>query len=365
MSDAVIFQEEFGTDNESIVRVEGRWGSVFPADYKAFLLLHNGGVPFPNFPGALAEEGSELWPIERFLSLGDIELQKSYPIRYSLQDADEAELQAHNLKLDELLVFAIAERGVYCLNLARDSGNEIYFVNFSDGDGIVRVHAPSFADLFDSLTFSQWVDDDDPYRLQTGIRYPDKKILQSYFFDTPGNPESGLNRFKEVFDLCGDIQPPEDGYPTIAQRYVHDRLKLEFLIEKGCNTDGLLNYAQNADTVCYLVKEKKLDINTSYKGRYPLQNYLSAMSTYDVKLRYELIAELLDQGIDMDWSINGTQIDGTPDLPMIQKLEQLQIRYREFEDSERENCKKSGNPEQHKPFPGSRLIEQKLGFHSE
>ena len=352
-----IYQEELDTNLEEIQKVEKIWGTPFPSEYKDFLLKHNGGVPYPT-------NVKNFWPIERFLSLGDIEIQKLYPtMTYTLHDIEEEDLEPHQLSSDEILVFALGERGIYFLNLNPNDYGQLYFANFSGGNGIEKMNTNSFSDFLNSLDIPEWSDEKyDPNFQFTKLHYSGNKIFQSHLFYTPNNPELGFKRFKEVFEMLGDIQPPETGYPNIPQKYVHDKSRLEYLLEKGCKTDGLLRYARKAATIKYLVEEKGLDINKRYKGRYPLQTYLTTTSTYDIKVKYELIAELLELGVEMDWSIKGTQVDGNPDLPMIEKLRVLHEKYLRYEIDDKNRWIKSGYPDKHTPFKKSKLIEKKLGL---
>lgn len=105
-----------------------------------------------------------------------------------------------------------------------------------------------------------------------------------------------------------------------------------------------------------------MDINKIYKGRYPLQNYLNPTSTYDIKVKYQLLADLLEMGIEMDWSIKGTQVSGEPDLPMLKKLEILHEKYLKYEIDDKNWWVKNGKPSGHTPFKRSKLIEEKLGL---
>lgn len=364
-----VYKEENDTNLNEIRRAEKIWKTKFPKEYVDFLIKYNGLVTYPNYPTISVENNSTLWAIERFLSIGDIILQKQYPMSFSLYDIEKEDLKEYNLKAKNLLTFAIGERGSYFMDLAprkfltfkRNNFGQIYFCNFSGGDGIVRTNTNSFAAFIDSLDYGDGHEYDPDFKL-TKLGYSSNKIFQSYLFNTPNNPQLGLSRFKEVFQILGDIQPPENGYPNIIQKYVHDRLKLDYLLENGCSTDGLLRYARNAETIKYLVEEKRLDINKKYKGRYPLQNYLTPTSTHDVKVKYELITKLLEMGIEIDWSIKETQLDGKSDLTMIEKLEALHMKYLEYETYDKNRWIKSGKPNGYIPFIRSKLIEKKLGI---
>lgn len=361
MKTVKIYKEEFDTNVSEIEKAEKIWQAVFPSEYKAFLLRNNGGIPYPNCPAVSAENDSQLWPIERFLSIGDITLQKLHPMLYALDDVDEEDFEIRQISRDQILVFAIGERGVYFINLHSDDYSQIYFANYSGGDGIVKVNTKSFLNFIESLELPEWTGEQ--YDPNYEIRLPGywgNKILQTGLFYTPHVPALGLTRFMEVFEVSGDIQPPEDGYPTISQKYVHDRLKLEYLFEKGCSTEGLLLYARDAKTIKFLLDHKGLDINKPNKGRYPLQNYLTP--GHDIKGLYELMDQLLEMNIKMDWSIQGIKVDGKPDLPMIKKLQALHELYLKSEIDDKNWWIKNGKPGGHTPFKRSRLIEEKLGI---
>lgn len=363
MKSIKIFKEEINTNLKEIEKAEQIWKTQFPSDYKDFLLEYNGGVPYPNYPTISSENNSELWPINRFFSIGDVVIQKKYPMTYTLHNIEEENFERLNLNKDYLLVFALGDRGEYIMNLYSEDFGQIYFANFSGGDGIIKVNTNSFSEFFGSLDMSKWSDEEyDPDFKMTKLYYSNNKIFQDYLFHTPKNPLIGFNRFKEVFVVLGDIQPIEDGYPSIPQKYVHDKLKLEYLLEKGCSSDGLLCYAKSVDIIKYLLKERGLDINKIYKGRYPLQNYLTPTNKNEIKKKYELIHELLESGIEMDWSIRGTKSDGSSDLSMIDKLKVLRDEYLQYEIDDRNWWIKNGKPSGHIPFKRRTLIEQKLGI---
>ena len=152
------------------------------------------------------------------------------------------------------------------------------------------------------------------------------KLKAWRLFDTPDNSLLGFERFKEVFEVFGDIDASEDMYSQIANAYVYDRIKIEYLIDKGCSTDGLLYNATNIKTIKYLVEEKGLDINKSYNGKYPIQNYLIP-NLSGINGAYLLISDLLEYGIELDWSVIVKNYDGTPDIPLLKRLELLNEKY--------------------------------------
>lgn len=363
MNSIKIKKEEFDTTRAEIARAEALWDKNFPKDYVEFLLQYNGAITYPNWPNLGPKNKTEIWGVERFFSIGDVILQRLYPMSYSLHDIDEENFQEHNLNPKDILVFAQGERGIYFFDLSKDEYGQIYIANFSGGDGISKTNCNSFKIFLDSLGQPDWSDEEFNPNFEFSNDYNSgMKVLCSHLFFTPEKPELGLQRFKEVFKYTGEISPKENGYPTIAQKYVNDRIKLTHLLAEGCNKQGLLRYARNPETIKYLVEDLKLDINLIYKGRFPLQNYLTPTSTYDIKVKYELMDKILQMGIDMDWSIKGKQVSGEDDLSMIEKLRKLHNGYWEYEKKDKEWWVKNGRPSGHKQFVRSELIEKKLGI---
>ncbi|AEE18111.1 SMI1/KNR4 family protein [Dokdonia sp. 4H-3-7-5] len=362
MKDLKICKDELDISNAEIEKAEKIWNTKFPLEYKEFLLENNGGISYPNWPTIPSENNSELWGIERFLSIGDVILQKQYPMTYTLNDIDQEDFEPHNLNKDLLLVFALGERGIYFFHLSENDFGQIYFANYSGGDGIVKVKTKSFKEFLNSLDLWEWSDEE--YNPNFKFEKPyctENKIIQTHLFHTPNNPELGFNRFKEVVEVLCNVQPEEIKNANIPHKYINDISKIEHLIKKGCNTDVLLSSARKSKIIKYLIEQKGLDINKTYKGRYPLQNYLTVGSPNDAKVKYQLLSELLELKIEMDWSVTGNKYDGTPDFPMIEKLKILNEKYLQYEIDEKNWWIKNGKPTGHIPYPKSSFIEKKLG----
>ncbi|MFK7807122.1 MAG: SMI1/KNR4 family protein [Saprospiraceae bacterium] len=362
MNSHKIKKEEYDTTRAEIAKAESLWDKNFPQDYVDFLLQYNGAITYPNWPNLGPENKTEIWGVERFFSIGDVIIQKLYPMTYTLHDIDEEDFQEHNLDPKNILVFAQGDRGIYFFNLSNEEYGQIYIANFSGGDGISKTSCNSFSKFLNSLGLPEW---DDEVELDVNFEFStdynsSMKVMQWHMFHTPDNPELGFQRFKEVFEYTGDIVPKEDGYPTIIQKYSDDRLKLNYLIKNGCSTEGLLTSTRQAETIKYLVEELNLDINKKYKRRYPLQNYLSI--GYNAQFAYGEMHKLLEMGIEMDWSIQGKLYNGEDDLPMIEKLRILHEKYIELKIEEDKFRKKYNRPSGRSPFIKSKLIEQKLGI---
>ena len=361
MNNIKVKKEEFDTTRAEIAKAEALWDINFPKDYVEFLLQYNGGITYPNWPNLGPENKTEIWGIERFFSIGDVIIQKLYPMIYTLHDIDEEYFREHNLNPKNILVFAQGERGIYFFNLSSEEFGQIYIANFSGGNGISRTSCNSFTRFLNSLGLPDWNNKAEinlDFEFSTDYHFS-MKVMQWHLFFTPDKPELGFKRFKEVFEYTGNIMPKEDGYLSIIEAYVDDRLKLNYLIEQGCSTDGLLTSAKRADTIEYLVKELKLDINKKYKNRYPLQNYLS--EGFNAQFAYEELHKLLETGIEIDWNIKGKLYNGEDDLPMVEKLRILHEKYLKLKD---ENMlRKNYNRPNGRPlFIESKLIESILGI---
>jgi len=363
MKSIIVKKEEFDTNRETIAKAESLWDKNFPKDYVDFLLENNGGVVYPNNPNLGPENKTEIWPIERFFSIGDIIIQREYPMTYTLHNIDEENFHEHNLNPKNILIFATGERGIYFFNLSSEEYGHIYIANFSGGNGISKTSCTSFTEFINSLGMAEWDDREfDPNFEFTEEYHTGIKAMQWYMFHTEDNPKIGFQRFKQVFDYYETTTKTKDGCKGIAYKYVDDRLKLNYLLEKGCDTDNLLRGAKKADTIDYLVNELKLDINKIDNGRYPIQNYLTDRPDYYAKQNYELIDELLKRKLPLDWSIQTKTYDGKEEPPTIERLLNLHNKYQEMIVKEQEFQNKYKRPSGVPPFIKSELIEEKLGI---
>lgn len=327
MENFEINRDEFNTTLKEIENTEKFWHNKFPNDYKDFLLKYNGGQIYPNIPSIKATTSSdfwELWGIERFLSVGDIILQKQYPMGYTWNEQHEtAVLQKYNINIDLLLAIAIAERGVYYINLDKNQFGQIYFACYQDWDGFVKLETNSFKEFLNSLK---------PYPDESFVHSfsKTKKIYDVRFFQTPTNPELGLNRFKEILSFLGDANSkstPSDW--TVLQHYAYswgpnemDKRILHFLLENGGKTEGLLNKTRDIETIKLLIKKYNVNINQDFNGRYPLFMYTGWGSDFEVKQNYELLDKLLQLNLNIDYSITDDQ-----NRNFIQRLKLLFERY--------------------------------------
>lgn len=361
MKNIKIKKEEFDTSRVEIAKAESLWENNFPKDYVEFLLQNNGAIVYPNWPNLGPENKTEIWGIERFLSVGDIILQKHDQIPSARIEIEERHFKDYNLSRQNILIFAQGERGVYFFNLAKEEYGQIYIANFAGGNGISKTSAKSFNEFISSLGVPEWEEEEIDESFEFSIEFGNwLKVFQRNMFYTPSNPELGLQRFKEVFEFAIRAHPRDDGYPTIIQKYVDERLKLDYLLKKGCNTEGLLISTKRAKTVQYLVENLNLDINKRYNNKYPLQHILS--EGHGVQFVYEEFHKILEMGIELNWDVKGKLFNGEVDLPMIEKLGILHEKYNKLKIEEQEFQIKYKRPSGRSPFIESFLIEEKLGI---
>lgn len=265
-----VHKEEFDTNREEILKAENIWGSKFPEEYVNFLLQYNGAVVYPNWPNLGSKNKTEIWGVERFFSIGDVILQKLYPMTYTLHDIDKENFEEYNLNPEKILVFAQGERGIYFFNLESEEHSHVYIENLSGGDGISKTSANSFSEFIGAFGIPEWDEEGLNENFEFSNEYHSGiKLMQWHMFYTPNEPELGFQRYKEVFEYFENISTTKDGHPNIIYKYVDDRLKLEYLLNKGFDTSSLLRGAKKAETIHYLVNELKLDINICDNGRYP------------------------------------------------------------------------------------------------
>lgn len=67
----IILKEEFPITEKELIDFEITQQIQFPKDYRDFLLEYNGGAIVPNYPRSQKLK-TEIFPIDRFYSLGDL-----------------------------------------------------------------------------------------------------------------------------------------------------------------------------------------------------------------------------------------------------------------------------------------------------
>lgn len=327
MTKLTIYNDEIEASLKEFNILEELLQTELPKEYKAFLKNHNGCTICPSVPKVKADTNMMVWSIERILSVQDLILQAKTNLSYSDKEyIKEYDGNKYPIDIDKLLAFAIAERGTYYIYLGEEEKGQIYSTCYSDGDGLVKFFTKSFTEFINTLGFYDYGDEEFEEECNPNISQKSTKIFDSFLFYTPENYSLGFERFKEVLKQYGDPNiSKREGYKNVVETYVHNHNFLEYIISEGGRTEGLLNYANNFETILLLITKYKLDINTPFKGQYPLHNYTNAMSMHDHKVSYELISKLLKSDIKIDLSVldnEGTDIKT--------KLKKIDKGYKEY-----------------------------------
>lgn len=158
-----IFREEFPITEKRVNKFEQEKNIYFPQDYRKFLLEYNGGVVMPNYPVS-KKLTTEIDPIERFYSLQDIELgcidNQRERIEDVKEDIDEGKLYlekgnldwGYDIEIDKLIFIGVCDRGTLHLYCGENGYGEIWYSNYSGGEGLKNTGLKSFSELLDSLS---------------------------------------------------------------------------------------------------------------------------------------------------------------------------------------------------------------------
>lgn len=358
-----IFREEFPITEERVNKFEQEKNINFPSDYRKFLLEYNGGVVMPNYPVSKKLK-IEIDPIERFYSLQDIELgcidNQRERIAYVKEDIDEGRwyLEEGNvdwgfdIELDKLIFIGVCDRGTLHLYCGKNGYGEIWYSNYSGGEGLINTGLKSFSELLNSLSDAYEdlkFDKNNPIYTKW---LSDKIFKFAYsFFWEDDIKELSLERFKEVLSFYGDpnkIHSSKNSdvvsfyinYPIILKYLVNSGAKypnkftrinnvesLKFLVSLGANIEGLLNNTWNVEILKYLVEEQKQDLNKSFDGRYPLLIYTNLdglHSEWQFRNRHKYIQEILKLGYDLNLDIKDKKGQSVKD-----RIKILEERYKQ------------------------------------
>jgi hypothetical protein len=329
-----IHNDELNASAEEFQELEKLLGTELPKEYKAFLHKHNGCTVCPNVPTVKADTNMMVWAIERFLSVGDLILQLKTKLMYSDKEyIKEYDANKYQIDVDKLLAIAIAERGSYYIYFGEEEKGQIYSTCYSDGDGLVKFYTKSFSEFVNTMGFYDYGDGEEEQECHLDHLKKSTKVFDYFLFDTSENEELGFKRFKEVLKLYGDPNISKgEYYNNVPQTYVHNHKFLKYIISQGGDPEGLLNFANNFETIQFLIKEYKLDINKPYNGIYPIHNYTSAMSMHDHKVSYELMDKLLKSDIKIDLTVVDNE-----GVDLKTKLIKIDKGYKEYMEYDKKN----------------------------
>ncbi len=347
----IILKDEFPISEERVKKFENEKGIKLPKDYRNFILEFNGGTVIPNYP--ISEKlKTEIFPIERFYSLQDIELgviaNQRERIEYIIDDINSGKEYLErgktewgfDIEFENLIFIGVCERGTLHLYCGENGYGEIWYSNYSGGEGLQNTGLKSFTELLNSLSSldEEWIfDKSNPiYK-----NWESAKIFTfDYFFYWEDDiKEKSLQRFKEVLSSYGDpnkiikfkntdVVNYYLNYPFILKYLIESGAKfpkqlnrinnlesLKYLVFKGANVEGLLNSTRNIETIKFLIEDCNQDLNKPFNGEYPLLNYTNldgGYSDWSRNSQYKLVKKVLDLGFEINLELkdeNGQSVN--------------------------------------------------------
>lgn len=194
-----IIRDEFPCDQSEIRFLEKLTQTSLPLDYTKFLLQYNGGIPIPYYP-YYEDENRWFTGIERFLSCGDLLLQKAKIMDYDDIDLiKEYDSTKYAIDVEQLLTIGLCQKGNVLLYTGEEEFGQVYFCSYLDGDGLVKSPFGTFSSLLDSLKDNDWDDidvDDHPNE--------QNKIFQDSLFREKHKTTIEWGRFESVLKYYGD-----------------------------------------------------------------------------------------------------------------------------------------------------------------
>jgi hypothetical protein len=355
--------EESKTNRKEIRKIESLLGKDLPSEYINFLLTYNGASCYPNRPSVkttnLETKSDTLFPIDRFLSVGDIINYKSNNCWFDFIDHIPDDVLV-NLNLDKsnLLIFALGERGNYLLNLADDDYSRIYFSCYSGCDGLSKLMTNSFNEFINSLSIEsdlpkEEIKNLEDYRLT--IR-GHKCFHPYYFYHGDNHNEIYANRFYECYNFKHSqiINYNTDGR-TFLELYIDHLEIVKYLISRGHKPAGL-KYAKKYNVIEFLISQDlnlyKLDEHKGFSYDAPIIRYSKSTNYYHV------FHQFLVNKNDIDWDFEG--LDG---LTVIENLNEMVKRYFNENEAKRKQYIQSNQEHLFKPYLKSNLITKLLGLY--
>jgi len=236
-----------------------------------------------------------------------------------------------DIDVEKLIFIGICERGTIHIYCGESGYGEIWFSNYSGGEGLENTGLKSFSELLNSLSTldEEWKFDKNNLTYENWIS--DKIFTFNYYFYWEDDiQEKSLQRFKEVLVSYGDPNKVHKiretdvvnyylNYPIVLKyligsgakipkqlKRVHNLESLKYLVSQGANIEGLLNSTRNIETIKFLVDECKQDLNKPFNGEYPLLSYTNlsyGYSDWSRNNQYKLVKSVLDLGYELNLDI--------------------------------------------------------------
>ncbi|MEZ5056334.1 MAG: SMI1/KNR4 family protein [Saprospiraceae bacterium] len=242
----IILKDEFPITEERVKKFENEKGIKLPQDYRNFILEFNGGVVVPNYP--ISEKlKTEIFPIERFYSLQDIELgviaNQRERMEYVIDDINSGKEYfekgnrqwGFDIEFEKLIFIGVCERGTLHLYCGENGYGEIWYSNYSGGEGLENTGLKSFTELLNSLSSldEEWIFDKSNPAYENWES--DKVFTFNYYFYWEDDiQEKSLQRFKEVLASYGDPNKVHKIKETdVVNYYLNYPIVLKSLIDSG------------------------------------------------------------------------------------------------------------------------------------
>lgn len=331
----LILQEEHQISEFELQEFEKIKRFNLPEDYRNFLLKYNGGVVHPSTP-----KKSDIFPIERFYSLGDMKLgvianqrEIREHVKYDIANRN------YNLDFNKLLFIGVCEIGNLLIYCGEEDYGAIYKTNYSGGEGLLKSRFSSFSELLNNLKWSGDGDDKEYFfDEEKAQRLPTDKVFtfDYLFYWEEDVKEESFKRFKEVLDFYGHPNKEFTTYYSsgeekedVVSYYINEPKILEYLLSIGgktsepikdlsnleslkvllahnANLNGILNSTRSFEVIKFLIEEDKQDINLPYNGEYPLMNLTNVDDFYSAQGRiyqYELLENIFSLGHQINLTI--------------------------------------------------------------
>lgn len=266
---------------------------------------------------------------------------------------DDVKDRMYDIDADKLIFIGLTEFGNIHIYCGGNGFGDIYYSNYSGGQGLKSTGLTSFTELLESLSTL----DEDPPLDENNPAYKNwqsDKIFnfETVFYGANDLTELILTRFKEVLSFYGspnqihrvkkkDVVSFYINNPLVLKLLVNDGAEfpeklekinnlesLKFLMSKGANIERVLITTNNIQIIKFLVEECNFDINSPVDGEYPLLNFTNLelnYSAHDRNKQYELIKDIMDLGYALNLNITDKKGQSVSD-----RIKILEQHHKEF-----------------------------------
>jgi hypothetical protein len=350
--------DEPNTNRNEIGKIESLLDRKLPTEYIDFLLAYNGASCFPNRPSIstinMETKNDYLFPIERFLSVGDILNYKTNNCWFDFTDhIPNEDLDNFSLNRNNLMIFAVGYRGNYLLNLDEHDYSRVYFSCYSGCDGLSKLETNSFNEFLESLSIEDGLNEDDikkikNYRLSTS---GNKCFSPHFFYHGDDYSKIYLDRFIECYNHIHEKSLNHKPHTTtLLETWMNYPLVIKYLLSRGHKPHGL-KYAKHYEIIKLLTNDNLeelyvLDIQGEHTYDAPISRFSKSTK------HYEVFHEFLINNENINW--NFKDLKG---MTVFENLIEMTKRYYEEKEKIREQYKRNGQLNELKPYFRSKIID--------